>query len=177
VAREETALAATLDTPPKPADSAVTTDTPSGNDSFLAESAQLLVAPERPRVANHEILDELGRGGIGVVYKARQTRLNRLVALKMLLAGGHASKEQLARFYTEAQAIARLTHPNIVQVYEVGDQDGLPYFSLEFVDGGSLSEKLRGKPLAPQPAAELVQTLARAMYYAHQQGIMHRDPR
>jgi len=117
----------------------------------------------------------VARRGIGVVYKARQTRLNRLVALKMLLAGGHASKEQLARFYTEAQAIARLTHPNIVQVYEVGDQDGLPYFSLEFVDGGSLSEKLRGKPLAPRPAAELVQTLARAMYYAHQQGIMHRD--
>src|SRR6516165_10801890 len=117
----------------------------------------------------------VARRGIGVVYKARQTRLNRLVALKMLLAGGHASKEQLARFYTEAQAIARLTHPNIVQVYEVGDQDGLPYFSLEFVDGGSLSEKLRGKPLAPQAAAGLVQTLARAMYYAHQQGIMHRD--
>jgi WD40 repeat protein len=130
---------------------------------------------ERPAVQGYELLDELGRGGMGVVYKARQIKLNRLVALKMILAGGHAGEPELARFRTEAEAVARLQHPNIVQIYEVGEADGRPFFSLEFVDGGSLEERLAGTPLPPRRAAQLVETLAHAIDAAHQRGIVHRD--
>jgi WD40 repeat protein/tRNA A-37 threonylcarbamoyl transferase component Bud32 len=121
------------------------------------------------------MLGELGRGGMGVVYKARQTRLNRLVALKMILAGGHAGEAELARFRTEAEAVASLQHPNVVQIHEVGESDGTPYFSLEFCEGGSLADKLDGTPWPPQPAALLVETLARAVQAAHGRGIVHRD--
>jgi serine/threonine protein kinase len=100
-------------------------------------------------VPGYEILGELGRGGMGVVYKARQTNLNRLVALKMILAGGRAGEADLARFRTAGEAIARLQHPNIVQVYEVGEYQGKPFFSLEFCPGGSLDRKLDGTPLLP----------------------------
>jgi tetratricopeptide (TPR) repeat protein len=123
----------------------------------------------------YEILGVLGHGGMGVVYKARQLELNRLVALKMVLAGAHASPQKLARFHTEAEAVARLQHPNIVQIHEVRKHAGLPYFSLEFVAGGSLEKKLAGKPLPAREAAPLVETLARAMQYAHEHGIIHRD--
>src|SRR5262245_39836033 len=112
---------------------------------------------------------------MGVVYKARQVSLDRVVALKMILAGEHAAPDQLARFRAEAQAVARLQHPNIVQIHEVGEQDGRPYFALEYVDGGSLSRKLAGTPLPARQAAQLVETLARAMHHAHLQGIVHRD--
>jgi serine/threonine-protein kinase len=130
---------------------------------------------ELPTVPGYEILSELGRGGMGVVYRARQTRLNRLVALKMVLAGAHASPQQLARFDQEARSVARLQHPNIVQIYEIGEQEGLPYFSLEFVDGGSLEQLIARNPQPPRLAAELVETLARAMHFAHEQNIIHRD--
>jgi WD40 repeat protein len=126
-------------------------------------------------IPGYEILGELGRGGMGVVYEARQVKADRLVALKMILAGAHASEQDLARFRTEAQAVARLQHPNIVQVYEVGDDHGLPYFSLEFCAGGSLEKKLAGTPLPPQKAARLVETLAHAVQVAHDKGIVHRD--
>jgi tetratricopeptide (TPR) repeat protein len=126
-------------------------------------------------VAGYDILDELGRGGMGVVYKARQPQLNRIVALKMILAGVHAGATHLQRFRTEAEAIARLQHPNIVQIYEVGEENGLPFFSLEFCAGGSLSRKLRGTPLPPRDAAALVEPLARAMHVAHERGVIHRD--
>jgi WD40 repeat protein/serine/threonine protein kinase len=129
----------------------------------------------RPVVAGYEILGELGRGGMGVVYRARQLKLNRPVALKMILAGAHAGEAQLARFRAEAEAIALLQHPNLVQIYEVGEQEGRPYFSLEFVDGGSLEQQLDGKPQPPRQAAALVETLARAVEAAHQRGIIHRD--
>jgi serine/threonine-protein kinase len=130
-------------------------------------------------VPGYEILGELGRGGMGVVYQARQKRLNRRVALKMLLAGSHAGDDALARFAVEAEAVARLQHANIVQIHEVGEHHGLPFFSLEFVEGGSLAQKLAGDPPPGPPAgdaaARLVRTLARAMHAAHQKGIVHRD--
>jgi WD40 repeat protein/serine/threonine protein kinase len=126
-------------------------------------------------VAGYDILGELGRGGMGVVYKARQVGLNRLVAIKMILAGGHASQGDIARFRAEAEAVARLQHPNIVQVYEVGTQDGRPFFSLEFCPGGSLADKLRGEPVHPRHAAALIEVLARAMHAAHERNIIHRD--
>jgi WD40 repeat protein/tRNA A-37 threonylcarbamoyl transferase component Bud32 len=126
-------------------------------------------------VPGYDIIRELGRGGMGVVYQARQTKLNRLVALKMILTGSHAGAADLDRFQTEAEAIARLRHPNIVQIYEVGEHEGKPYFSLEFCGGGSLERKLDGTPLPPKEAAVLVETLARAMQAAHEQKVIHRD--
>jgi serine/threonine-protein kinase len=133
------------------------------------------LTPELPTVPGYEILGVLGRGGMGIVYKARQINLNRLVALKMILAGVHAGPQLLARFHFEAEAVASLQHPNIVQIHEVSAHDGCPYFSLEFMDGGSLAEKVGGRPQPPRAAAELVETLARAMYCAHQRGVIHRD--
>jgi eukaryotic-like serine/threonine-protein kinase len=129
----------------------------------------------RLAVPGYEILQELGRGGMGVVYQARQASLNRLVALKVILAGLHAGTEQRARFRIEAEAVARLQHSNIVQIHEVGEHDGQAYLALEFVDGSSLARRLAGSPLPPTAAARLVETLARAMYHAHQRGIVHRD--
>jgi serine/threonine protein kinase len=123
----------------------------------------------------YTLLGKLGQGGMGVVYKARQIRLNRLVALKMILGGPHAQATEIARFKAEATAIAQLQHTNIVQIYEVGELNGLPYFSLEFVNGPTLAKKLAGTPQPARPAAELVENLARAMSLAHQRGIIHRD--
>jgi tRNA A-37 threonylcarbamoyl transferase component Bud32 len=128
-----------------------------------------------PCVPGYEVLGELGRGGMGVVYKARQTKLNRVVALKMILAGAHAGAADLARFRTEAEAVARLQHSHIIQIHEMGEHDGLPYFSLEFCAGGSLDRKLAGTPLPPKQAAALVEQLARAVQAAHDKGIVHRD--
>jgi WD40 repeat protein len=129
----------------------------------------------RPDVPGYEVLGELGRGGMGVVYRARQAGLNRVVALKMILAGVHAGAEEVMRFRAEAEAVARLQHPNVVQVYEVGEHAGLPYFSLEYCPGGSLDRKLAGTPLPPAEAAALVETLARAVQAAHDKGVVHRD--
>jgi WD40 repeat protein len=128
-----------------------------------------------PAVPGYEIVAELGRGGMGVVYQARQTALDRTVALKMILAGAHAGTEERRRFQAEAEAAARLQHPNIVQVHEVGEAAGLPYCSLEFCPGGSLADRLRGEPLPPREAAALVETLARAVQAAHAAGVVHRD--
>ncbi len=136
------------------------------------------IRPSRPigvDVPGYEILAEIGRGGMGVVYKARHIRLDRLVALKMILAGAHASDDQIARFHIEARAVARIQHPGIVQIHEDGDFDGLPYFSLEFVPGGSLSQFINGRPQAPRVAATMVMALCRAMAEAHARGIIHRD--
>jgi tetratricopeptide (TPR) repeat protein len=128
-----------------------------------------------PAVPGYEIQGELGRGGMGVVYKARQTALNRLVALKMIRGRDQAGPEDRARFRREAESVARLRHPNIVQIYEVGEHDRLPYFSLELCRGGSLAERLRHGPLQPRAAAAVVAQLARAMQAAHEHNIIHRD--
>jgi eukaryotic-like serine/threonine-protein kinase len=137
-------------------------------------------APGQPaaggfRLEGYEILGELGRGGMGVVYKARQVALQRTVALKMVLNGAHAGPKELDRFRAEAAVIARLQHPNIVQVYEVGEAEGRPYFALEFVAGGSLAQHLHGRPQPTRPAARLVEALARAVHAAHAAGVVHRD--
>jgi len=130
---------------------------------------------DRVEVPGYEVLGELGRGAMGVVYRARQVGLNRVVALKMILAGEYAHPEAVARFLTEAGLAARIQHPNIVPVYVVGSAGGRPYFSLEYVAGGSLADRLRGEPQVPADAARLVETLARAMHHAHLQGVIHRD--
>ncbi|HKB03565.1 MAG TPA: serine/threonine-protein kinase [Gemmataceae bacterium] len=131
--------------------------------------------------AAYDLYEELGRGGMGVVYRARQVDLNRVVAVKMLRGGSLARGEDAARFRREAEAAARLQHPNIVQIFEVGEFDGAPFLSLEFVGGGSLEDELgrshrQGLPaITPTAAALLVETLARATQYAHEQGVIHRD--
>ncbi|HEX5272325.1 MAG TPA: protein kinase [Gemmataceae bacterium] len=150
-------------------------------DPFATRCDTALEAPQAPAagdglgIPGYTVLATLGRGGMGVVYKARQTNLGRTVALKMILSGAHAGPDDLARFRTEAEAIARLQHPNIVQIFEVGEQGGLPFFSLEFCGGGSLDRKLAGTPLPPQGAARLVEALARATQAAHDRGVLHRD--
>jgi serine/threonine-protein kinase len=155
---------------------------PAGNGEAAEATATLPPAPAPreattpwPVVPGYEILGELGRGGMGVVYQARQTSLQRVVALKMVLSKEDAGPQQLARFRAEAEALARLQHPNIVQVYEVGEHDGRPYFSQEFVAGGSLARHLDGTPADAWDSARLVETLARAMHAAHQAGVVHRD--
>jgi eukaryotic-like serine/threonine-protein kinase len=130
---------------------------------------------EWPAIPGYEILAERARGGMGVVYRARQTSLNRVVALKMILTGAHAGTKEVARFRAEAEAVARFQHPNIVGVHDVGEHDGRPYMAMEFVEGRSLAQELDGAPLSPAPSARLVETLARAVQYAHEHGIIHRD--
>src|SRR5262249_5920178 len=128
-----------------------------------------------PRVPGYEVEAVLRRGGMGVVYRARPRALNRPVALKMLLAGDCAGPSDRARFQREAEAVANLRHAHIVQVYDVGEQDGRPFFTMEIVPGGSLAEKLAGVPQPAREAAALVVTLAEAVSAAHQGGIVHRD--
>lgn len=143
-------------------------------------SDRLPVAARGPVVApvvfpGYEILGELGRGGMGVVYKARQRNLNRLVALKVILGGPLASDEDKARFRIEAEAAARLHHPNIVQVYDVGEYAGFSYMALELIEGQTLRQWQNGQPVEPKQAARLISALARAIHHAHEQGIVHRD--
>jgi WD40 repeat protein len=126
-----------------------------------------------PELPDYQILGELGRGGMGIVYKARDLRLDRLVALKMILA--QAGPEDLARFRREALAVAHLHHPSIIQIYEVGESQGRPYLALELAEGGSLAARLRGEPLPPIEAAQLLEVLARTLHAVHQQGVIHRD--
>ena len=144
-------------------------------DESLPAAPATDAAPAPSFVAGYEVVGELGRGGMGVVYKARQPGLKRLVALKMILAGSHAGAGVIGRFRAEAEAVARLQHPNIVQVYEVGEHDGRPFLSLELVDGGSLAQRVSEGPLTGHAAAELVATVARAVHHAHRAGVVHRD--
>lgn len=141
------------------------------------ESAGALQASDRSTSAaiGYELLGELGRGAMGVVYQARQVALGRIVALKMIRAGERADAEEIARFRSEAAAIAQLQHPNIVQIYEFGEHAGRPFFSLEFIDGGTLAQRIAGVCQTPRDAAQLVETLARAVHQAHLAMIVHRD--
>jgi serine/threonine-protein kinase len=149
-------------------------DSPTLRSDNLSPSRSVPAAIALPTLPGYEILQVLGRGGMGVVYKARHLGLNRLVAIKMILAGVHASPSELARFRAEAKIVARLHHANIVQVYEIGSHEGRPYIVLELVEG-SLARRLAGSALPPRQAADWLMTLARAVHYAHQQGIVHRD--
>jgi WD40 repeat protein/serine/threonine protein kinase/tetratricopeptide (TPR) repeat protein len=147
-------------------------------DESLPENKDTIAsAPPLPRLAGYEVLGVLGRGGMGVVYKARQLRLNRLVAVKMVLGPGTAFSEDLVRFLIEAEAAARLQHPHIVQIHEVNRYEGgRPYLVMEFLEGGSLAEQLRRDGLpSPAEAARLVELLARAVDHAHRRGVVHRD--
>jgi tRNA A-37 threonylcarbamoyl transferase component Bud32 len=127
------------------------------------------------RFGDYELLEEIARGGMGVVYKARQVNLNRVVALKMILAGNLASPAEVQRFQTEAEAAANLDHPGIVPIYEVGEIDGRHFFSMGYIDGQSLAATLAHGPLPPNEAAMLVQDVAEAVQYAHVHGVIHRD--
>jgi serine/threonine protein kinase/tetratricopeptide (TPR) repeat protein len=129
----------------------------------------------QPEIPGYEILGKLGAGGMGVVYKARQRGLNRLVALKMIIGGTQARVDHLARFRIEAEAVARLRHPNILQIYDIGEADGLPFVSLELLEGGDLDDRLEGTPQPGRSGSELMVTLARAVHAAHEAGIIHRD--
>jgi tetratricopeptide (TPR) repeat protein len=129
----------------------------------------------KSNIAGYEILGVLGAGGMGIVYKARQARLDRFVALKMIRAGAGALPEDLVRFESEAKAVAAIEHSNIVQIFEIGELDGLPFFSLEYLSGGSLAQKIGGTPQPVNESARIVEILARAMSVAHQHKVIHRD--
>ena len=128
-----------------------------------------------PSIPGYEILGELGRGGMGIVYKAQNLKYDRLVALKMILSGRGATFLELARFRIEAEAIASLAHPNIVLIHEVGVHLGYPFFVLEYAEGGSLAEKIRAHPMPCDWTAHVILKLALAMQHAHERGIIHRD--
>jgi len=131
--------------------------------------------PQPPNIPGYEVQAVLGRGGIGIIYRVRHIKLDRVVALKMLLSGAYAGAVELARFKREAQSIAALQHPNIVQIYDVGEVDGRAYFTMELVGGGSVSQKLGGTPQPAQYSASVIHSLARAIHAAHLAGIVHRD--
>src|SRR5262249_16872910 len=128
-----------------------------------------------PEIPGYEILGICGHGAMGVVYRARQLGANRLVALKMIRAVEHASPTDRLRFQIETEAVARLQHPHIVQLHEVGEVRGQPFFSLEFCGGGTLTEQFKKQGPPPRESAQLIEALARAMHYAHLRGVVHRD--
>jgi tRNA A-37 threonylcarbamoyl transferase component Bud32 len=157
-------------------------DSPPATGPYLGPTTS--EAPATPQPASlgdgspppgYEILEELGRGGMGVVYRARQLKANRIVALKMILAGGRAGEAERSRFQREAEAVAQLNHPGIVHVYEVGEWESQPHFALEYCPGGTLAAKLAGTPLLAPEAAALLERLAEAVAAAHGAGVVHRD--
>jgi WD40 repeat protein len=159
-------MAISLADPPEPAPGA---SSPIENQKAKTKN------PKVRYFGDYELLSEIARGGMGVVYRARQVSLNRLVAVKMLLFGEFSSDESMKRFRTESQAAASLRHPNIVAIHEVGDHEGQPYFSMDLIEGQSLGALVRDKPLPAHQAARYVLTIARAVHYAHQRGVLHRD--
>jgi hypothetical protein len=158
---------------PAPPPSKPAVATPPGKPAAPAKPAAAPMGP--PKLPGIEILQYLGRGGMGLVYLARQTGLNRLAALKMLRKGEDAGINDLTRFRIEAESIAKLQHDNIVQVYDRGTHEDQPYLLLEYVDGGTLAQRIAASALAPRQAAAITMTLAKALQYAHEQGVIHRD--
>src|SRR5262245_4845878 len=148
---------------------------PRDEQSGVSRVALRATAGSPPSIPGYDMHEMVGFGGMGVVYRARHLRLNRIVAIKLLLAGGYAGARELARFKREAEAIAALQHPNIVQVYDAGEHEGFAYFTMEFAEGGSLARSLDGTPQPVRRAAESLVTLARAVHAAHESGIVHRD--
>jgi outer membrane protein assembly factor BamB len=150
---------------------------PPGSAPTLGYPASPVEAPgtQVKYFGNYEILNEIARGGMGVVYRARQMSLDRVVALKMILAGQLASDDEVRRFHAEAQTAAKLQHPNIVAIFEVGEHKGQHYFSMDYVEGHSLADLVRTSPLPPRQAARYVKMVADAIHYAHNQGVLHRD--
>ncbi len=146
-----------------------------GTALFLQNGSTESATWSQIELLGYELMSEIGRGGMGVVYKARQVRLNRIVALKMVIGGDHASTDDLQRFLAEAESVAALQHPHIVQVYEFGELNSLPFMALEYVDGGTLASRLKGTPLAQDVAARLMAQVARGVQVAHDAGIVHRD--
>ena len=150
-----------------------------GTDDTLAPGPDRAEAPlpgtNVRYFGDYELIEEIARGGMGVVYKARQVSLNRVVALKMILAGQLAGKDDVKRFHAEAEAAANLDHPGIVPIYEIGEHEGKHYFSMAYVDGGSLAGLLKDGPLPPRVAAEYTQKIAAAIAFAHERGVIHRD--
>lgn len=144
-------------------------------DDYELSDSKASLPSRMTHIGDYQITKILGKGGMGIVYRARHLTLKRDVAIKMMLAGANATVEQQQRFLTEARAVAHLQHPNIVQIFEVGQHDGMPYFTLELIDGESLDQQLRNKTLSERNAATLLQTLCTALQYAHDQGILHRD--
>jgi serine/threonine protein kinase len=151
--------------------------TPDSNEATLAFQERGVPSPKDVirYFGDYELQEEIARGGMGVVFKARQVSLNRIVAVKMILAGSFAGPEEVQRFHTEAEAAAQLDHQGIVPIYEVGEQDGQHYFSMGYVDGQSLSRKVADGPLSARAAAEIVSVVADAVQYAHDKGVIHRD--
>src|SRR5262245_51543285 len=148
---------------------------PVGADSTDPDSKDKPVPRDAPDLPGYEIQGVLGQGGMGVVYRAREVRLNRPVAIKVLRAGPDIDEDERRRFQTEAEAVARLQHPGIVQIFHFGEQSGQPYLVMELVEGGTLARHTAGQPLQGRVAAGLVEQLARAMHHAHQKGVIHRD--
>jgi serine/threonine protein kinase len=163
---------------------AIFRDTPTAGDRTPAEPAPTIAAGTQlressaeswPRIPGYEILSELSPGGMGVVYRARQLGLNRTVALKMIRSGIHADPQERARFRVEAEAVALLAHSHIIQIHDYGEWNGMPYLAMEFAEAGSLAQRLQAAPVTPSQAAELVETLARAVQFIHERGVLHRD--
>ena len=174
---DESAEPAIVDLPTLPWGTGPVTDAPTIPPIPGASNVRVEVL-ERPPVryfGDYELLKEIARGGMGVVFQARQVNLNRVVALKMILAGQLAGTDDVKRFQIEAEAAAQLDHPGIVPIFEVGQHDGQHFFSMGFVEGQSLSTRVAKGPLPPREAALLVRDVAQAVHYAHGKGVIHRD--